>query len=43
MYNIRHGASERESDHYPMSPLTDMVTNLVPVLFGCAMLAAGMP
>ena len=26
-----------------MSPLTDMVTNLVPVLFGCAMLAAGMP
>ena len=43
MYNLQHNAPEELADRYPMSQLTDMITNFVPILFGCVMLAIGMP
>ncbi|MGM9530602.1 HXXEE domain-containing protein [Intestinibacter sp.] len=43
MYNLQHGASEELSDRYPMSQLTDMLTNFIPIAFGCVMLIFGMP
>ena len=43
MYNLMHKSPESIADRYPMSQLTDMMTNFVPVVFGCAMLAIGMP
>lgn len=41
MYNIQHGSDM--PDRYPMSQLTDMLTNFIPIVFGCIMLALGMP
>ena len=43
MYNLQHNAPEELADRYPMSQLTDMITNFVPILFGCGMLAIGTP
>ncbi|MGN0645096.1 HXXEE domain-containing protein [Gemmiger sp.] len=43
MYNLKHGARPEVADRYPMSQLTDMITNCVPILFTCVMLAFGMP
>lgn len=43
MYNLQHKSPEELADRYPMSQLTDMITNFVPILFGCVMLAIGMP
>ncbi|MGN0998474.1 MAG: HXXEE domain-containing protein [Faecousia sp.] len=43
MYNLMHKSPEQIADRYPMSQLTDMITNLIPIVFGCTMLAIGMP
>lgn len=43
MYNLQHGSKEEIADRYPMNQLTDMLTNFIPIAFGCIMLCFGMP
>lgn len=43
MYNIQHGSEEELANRYPMSQVTDMFTNFIPIIFGCITLAFGMP
>lgn len=43
MYNLQHKDPKELADRYPMSQLTDMITNFIPIALGCVMLAFGMP
>lgn len=42
-YNLNMKSSEDLLDRYPMSQVTDMITNFIPLIYCVAMLAIGMP
>lgn len=43
MYNLQHNSDEEISNRYPMNQLTDMLTNFIPIIFGCVMICFKMP
>ena len=43
MYNIQHGTTEENSDRYPMSQETDMLTNFIPIFYGLIILLSNAP
>lgn len=42
-YNLIMKSEEEFLDRYPMSQVTDMVTNFIPIMYGVVMLGIGMP